>query len=128
VVLFHNCCDKTMGQKKNKPSNPRYKSICLPCESEAWYAECVTDWRRFRKFVEKMIALYPELFPSQISEGFNLHDKYDSVKQGVLLRRIKLKSNGEVYLIRPSGLLPYMSGKTDEIEKALYLRQWGSAV
>jgi hypothetical protein len=64
-----------MGQKKNKPSNSRYKSICLPCESEVEYLKCVTDWREFRKFVEKMIALYPELFPSQISEGFNLHDK-----------------------------------------------------
>lgn len=111
--------------KKEKKSNLRSKSICLPCESEVEYLNCVTDPPKFRQFVEAMIVSYPELFPSEIELGFNLHDKYESVKQGMPLRRIKLKATKEVYLIRPSSLLPYMSGKTEEIEKALYLRQWG---
>ena len=41
------------------------------------------------------------------------------------MRRIKLKSTGQVYQIRPSFVMPYMIGHTDEVEKALYLRHWG---
>ena len=39
-------------------------------------------------------------------------------------RRIKL-SNGQVYQIRPSFVMPYMIAKTDAIENALYLRRFG---
>lgn len=122
IIVF---LTKEEAMETKKPSNPRYKSICLPCESEAEYLSCVTDPLKFRRFVEEMSEFYPELFPSAMSGGFNLHDKYNSLKQGYYLRRIKLKATQEVYLIRPSSLLPYLSGKTDEIEKALYLRQWG---
>jgi len=34
-------------------------------------------------------------------------------------------SRQEVYTIAPSGLLPYLSGATDEVEKALFLRRFG---
>jgi len=111
--------------KQKKSPNPRYKSICLPFESEAGYLDSVSDSQKFHAFIEEMISLHPELFPKAITGGFKLHDKRASVKQGLILRRIKLKATGEVYLIRPSSLLPFMSGKTDEVEKALYLRQWG---
>ena len=36
-------------------------------------------------------------------------------------RRIKLKANGDIYQIRPDFIMPYMVGKTHEVEKALYL-------
>ena len=111
--------------KTQKTSNLRYQSICLPCESEAEYNNCVDDPQKFRQFVEAMIADYPELFPSEIKAGFNLHDKYNSLKQGVQFRRIKLKATQAVYQVRPSSFLPYLGAKTAEIEKALYLRQWG---
>ena len=41
------------------------------------------------------------------------------------MRRIKLKENSEVYQLRPDFIMPYMVGKTDEIEKPMYLRQFG---
>ena len=111
--------------KQKTTSNPRYKSICLPWESEAEYLSCVNDSDKFRQFIEEKRELYPELFPSAISGGFNLHDKYYSIKLGYHLRRIKLKATKKVYQVRPSNVLPYLSGKTDEVEKALFLRQWG---
>ena len=40
------------------------------------------------------------------------------------MRRIKLK-NGKSYQLRPSFMMPYMIARTDEVEKALYLRRWG---
>jgi hypothetical protein len=58
--------------------------------------------------------------------GFTLHDLCGSSKQpGLKLRRIKLNESNEVYTVRPAFVMPYLIAKTDEIEKALYLRQWG---
>jgi len=68
---------------------------------------------------------HPELFPAEFSQGFKLHDSYRSVKQDLCLRRIKLKATGAVFLVRPSTVLPYLGARTEEVEKALYLRQWG---
>lgn len=42
-----------------------------------------------------------------------------------MLRRIELKATAEVFLVRPSFLMPYMVGRTEDVEKALYLRHWG---
>lgn len=41
------------------------------------------------------------------------------------VRRIEIKATAGVFLVRPSGLWPYLVGRTAEVEKALYLRQWG---
>jgi hypothetical protein len=108
-----------------EPSNLRGKSICLPCESEAEYRQCVADAAQFRQFLENSWSHYPELFPAEFGHGFKLHDSYRSLKQDLHLRRIKLKASGAVFLVRPSTVLPYLSTQTSEIEKALYLRRWG---
>jgi hypothetical protein len=43
----------------------------------------------------------------------------------VVVRRIKLKASAEVFPVRPSFVLPYCVARTDEVEKALFLRQRG---
>ena len=45
--------------------------------------------------------------------------------QQLPMRRIKLKENGAVYQLRPDFLMPYMIGKTDEMEKPLFLCRFG---
>jgi hypothetical protein len=111
--------------EQQEPSNRRGKSICVPCQSEADYVRRADDPQHFRQWLEQMRAQHPELFPAAMRSGFTLHDSYCSVNQGLRLRRIKLKATGEVYLVRPSTVLPYLAAKTAEVEKALYLRQWG---
>jgi len=103
----------------------RGKSLCVPFESEEHYAACVADPESFRQHLTEVFAKHPELFPAGISEGFVLHDKSWSIKQQVMLRRIALKATAGVFLVRPSFLLPYMVGRTEAVEKALYLRHWG---
>ena len=77
------------------------------------------------------MAQYPELFPTAMAQGYNLHDKRTSQKMPeVSLRRIKLKSPDEkgkdiVFTIAPSAVMPYMTGYTDEVEKPLFLRRFG---
>jgi len=103
----------------------RYKSICLPFESEAQYHMCVEDPAMFRQHIESVLTHHSELFPEAMPLGFRLHDQYWSVKQHVGLRRIKVTATGQVFQIRPSFVLPYMVVRTEEVEKASYRRQWG---
>ncbi len=45
--------------------------------------------------------------------------------ESVTTRRIKLVTSQAVYQVRPDFVLPYMVGKTEAVEKALYLRRFG---
>ncbi|MDQ4078599.1 MAG: hypothetical protein M3220_20450 [Chloroflexota bacterium] len=107
------------------------KRITLPIELAA-YRELAADGARFRQWLDRMIACYPELFPSAISAGYTLHDWLPAGKKlpAVRFRRIKLKQPDEagqalILTIASSAVLPYMSGYTDEVEKALFLRRFG---
>lgn len=44
---------------------------------------------------------------------------------GLQMRRIKLKSNGEVYTISPSYILNYMVAKVSDVENPLFLTKFG---
>ena len=80
----------------------------------------------FRAWVDENIADHPELFPSEIVNGYDLHSTRTSGKlPDVILRRIKLKSSQEVFSIAPSSIMPYMTGYTDDVEKALFLLRFG---
>ena len=101
------------------------KHICLPFASEAQYREYVDDPAQYRQYLSAMLHQYPELFPQDMDQGFTFHDAYVSVKQDLIMRRITLITTGAVFTLRPSFVMPYMIARTDEVEKALYLRQWG---
>ncbi|NJO82450.1 MAG: hypothetical protein HC828_06245 [Blastochloris sp.] len=104
-----------------KPS----RRIVLPVERTV-YQEVVQDANRFRAWVEMNRAQYPELFPEEIAEGYSLHDIRGSRKlPDVRIRRIRLKRSGTVYRVVPSFVLPYMTGYTETVEKALFLRRFG---
>jgi hypothetical protein len=107
-----------------EPSTDRNKSICVPFESEAHYAKCVADPALFRRHLLAVFERHPELFPDAFAEGFACHDRYRSRKLALVVRRIKLTRTGDVFLLRPSFLMPYLIGRTEEIARALYLRQW----
>jgi len=106
-------------------SNRGDKSICLAFESEGEYAKSMENEERFRKHLAWMYEECPELFPVEMKGGYNLHGFTESKKQQIKIRRIELKSNGEVYQIRPSFMMPYMVGKTADVDKALYLMRYG---
>jgi hypothetical protein len=101
------------------------KTICIPIASEAVYGEILENLDKFREYLQETIELHPELFPPQISDGYRFYGMTHSQKQDMKLRRIQLLSSREVYQLRPDFVMPYMIGKTDEVEKALYLRRYG---
>ncbi|MBF0573041.1 MAG: hypothetical protein HQK69_04695 [Desulfamplus sp.] len=117
-------CSKTKGTVTSP-----IKRITLPIEMEK-YQEIVDNCSTYRKWVDSMVIEHPELFPYTIDDGYSLHDKRTSDKlKDVPLRRICLKnldSKGkkQVFTIAPSCVMPYMVGYTDDVEKALFLRQF----
>jgi hypothetical protein len=113
----------TEGEKR-APSRGSHH-ICVPFASEAHYQECMDDVAKYRQHLRTMYDQHPELFPQALAQGYTFHDRYRSRKQDVTMRRIKLKATAAVFTIRPSFLLPYGVARTAEVEKALYLRQWG---
>ena len=100
-----------------------HKSICVPLIEEE-YTTILADRQAFRDYLQQTYQNSPELFPAEMNDGFTFHGFVISHKQQLTTRRIKL-TNQEVYQVRPSFVMPYMTGRTDEMEKALYLRRLG---
>jgi hypothetical protein len=80
--------------EKRSPSRGS-KHICVPFASEAHYQECVADVAKYRTYLTTVGQQHPELFPRALAQGYTFHDRYHSRKQGVVLRRIKLKGTQE---------------------------------
>ena len=102
-----------------------HKPICLPCASEGQYREYVDDPAQYRQYLGEMLSQYPERFPQEMDQSFPLHNSSVSIKQDLSMRRIKLHTTEAVFTLRPSFVMPSMIARTDEVEKALYLRLWG---
>jgi hypothetical protein len=105
------------------------KRICIPIE-RAEYEQILGDRAAFRKYLDDQIAQHPELFPATIQQGYQLHDTLPPSKKmpDLRLRRIKVRTTEdkeEVFSVAPAFVMPYMTGYTDEIEKALFLRRFG---
>ena len=94
------------------------KTICIPCSLQQ-YEQVVGDPERFRNFLDRHVEATPELFPAAIRRGYRMKDVYHSRKTGCELRRIELR-NRQCYLVRPSFLMPYLSGYTEDVQAPLF--------
>jgi hypothetical protein len=94
------------------------KTICIPCSQEQ-YERIVDDPAQFRACLDRQIEATPELFPPEIRRGYRMKDVYTSRKTGWKLRRIELRSL-DCYLVRPSFLMPYLSGRTEDVHAPLF--------
>jgi hypothetical protein len=112
-------------EKNFDPLANRSKQICVFIDPEG-YDSILSDPEAFRQYLDGTIEQHPELFPLAIQQGYKLHDVLPESKRmpGIRLRRIELYT-GDVFTIRPSFVLPYMTGYTDDVEKPLFLRRWG---
>ena len=95
------------------------KHICLPFPSEAQYREYVDDPAQYRQYLTQMLRQYPELFPQTMDQGYTFHDAYMSVKQDLIVRRMKLPATGAVFTLRPSFVMPSMIAHTDDNQTAV---------
>lgn len=99
-------------------------TLCLPVGKDA-YATLVADPARFRAWLDQCFRSWPELFPKDFKGGYRLKDGRTSLRTGLRLRRVRLKATGESFSVRPSFLLPYLVGTTDDVQGPLFLRAFG---
>ena len=99
-------------------------TICLPIDQDA-YSRLIDDAGRFRSWLDRAFQRHPELFPRDFAQGYRLKDGRSSAKTGLRLRRIRLKATGKSFSVRPSFVLPYLSGSTRDAQAPLFLRAFG---
>ena len=122
-VRARNCSTKKVSSNTPKGS----KRICIPID-RAVYEQVIDDKAAFRQLLDECIEQNPEIFPSKIGQGYKLHGILPQSKKmpEVMLRRIQLKvkddkARAQVFTVAPCFVLPYMTGYTNEVEKALFL-------
>jgi hypothetical protein len=119
-------CQRNCSQEKGfDPLSNKSRQVCLFVDQKE-YDNILFEPEAFRRYLDREIELHPELFPAAIQQGYKMYDILpESHKMpGIRLRRIEL-CTGAVVTIRPSFVMPYMTGYTDTVEKPLFLRRWG---
>jgi hypothetical protein len=102
----------------------RCSTLCLPSSKDE-YLRVVDSPAEFRRWIDQTFRTAPELFPTDFQHGYTLKDRRHSSRLQLRLRRIRLKATKEVFSVRPSHAMPYMTAWTDEVEKPLFLRAFG---
>jgi len=106
-----------------KPSLAR--EIVIPVSLEE-YLEAVKDNERFRSLLASCYELHPECFPPEFENGFGFKDFRFSKKMNISIRRIRIGFGDEqrFWRVMPCDVMPYMVGRTQEVEKPLFLRKF----
>lgn len=117
--------DEQFLDSENELSKPRSnranRVIRMPIDRETYLA-IVDSHESFRRYINNEAILNPEIFPEDFNEEFLMHEKRDSKKLKLGIRRITHK--GVNYTIHPSFIMPYCSGLTDEVETPIFLRKF----
>jgi hypothetical protein len=101
------------------------KQVVIPMSYEE-YQQCWRDAGRTRELVDRTLAEHPELFPPAMRAGYALHGfgRASQKLAGIRLRKVRLP-DGSAFHLRPSFVMPYMSGRADELEYPLLLTTFG---
>jgi len=97
------------------------RTICVPFCSQD-YNKIVCNSVKFREALDARIEQFPELFPAEIGTGYEMKDNRESKKLSIPIRRIKVSKVS--YTVRPSCVMPYMTGLVKDVEKAMFLRKF----
>src|SRR5436190_20338524 len=100
-------------------------TICLPLSKDL-YQHILDSPQRFRQALDQCYRDHPELFPTAFAGGYTPKDIRTSAKQGLRLRRITCKADGSAFTVRPAFVLPYLTGWTEDVAHALFLRRFGA--
>ena len=98
------------------------KTICIPVENEAQHQSMVEDADICRSYLMQLWRRHPELLPARFEEGFRFHSFVYSSKLKLRMRRIELCATQQVYQLRPDFVMPYMVGRTEEVEKGAWFK------
>lgn len=102
------------------------RQIVFPMTQEQ-FDRCWHDADKMRQLVNRLIAEHPELFPPCLREGYAFHGfgRASQKLDGLRLRKIRSLDGAEAYHLRPSFIMSYMTGNTDDLEYPLLLASFG---
>jgi len=106
------------------PPTKGYRTIRLPIGAHE-YDRFLTDRSYAKARLHDLYEDYSELFPAAFPWGYTLYGFTDpSCKQQLRCRRLRLQETQEVFMVAPAFVMPYMSGRVEEAEKALFLMRF----
>lgn len=119
-----NLTRKRVDESVQSKSTYGSRQICIDLDQET-YDDIWGDPAKVRLHIENMMAQHPELFPAEIQDGFVLSGMLRESRKlpGIRLRQIRIQ--GVAYSLRPSFVMPYFAGTTEEVEKPLLLMAHG---
>lgn len=101
-----------------------YRTIRLPI-AEVDYERFMSEGEFAQAWLDQCSGQHPELFPEAWGEGYVFYGYTDtSRKQHLRGRRVRLRASGEVYSLAAGFVMPYLSGRVTEVEKALFLMRF----
>ena len=117
----------TEKQEDRLPS----RRIVLPVTYQQYEVVMATS-QKARICLTEQMATHPELFPVEMIKGYKFNGWTEVSKKmpEVQLRRIRLLKEDDLgqklaYTIAPCDVLPYMTGMVSDVEKGLFLKQFG---
>ena len=106
------------------PPRKGYRTIRLPL-AESEYDQFLTDRSYAKDRLEELYEECAELFPDAFPWGYAFFGYTESsIKQQLLCRRIRLEQSRTVFTIAPAFVMPYMTGRTQDVDHALFLRRF----
>ena len=106
------------------PPKKGYRTIRLPL-AESEYDRFLTDRSYAKDRLEELYGEFAELFPEAFPWGYAFFGFTEpSIKQQLLCRRIRLDQGRTVFTIAPAFVMPYMTGRTQDVDQALFLRRF----
>lgn len=107
-----------------QPPARGYRTLRLPI-AEADYERFINDADYARACLDNLFEQHPELFPPDWSGGYALCGfTQESKKQQLRCRRVRLGPDNVVWTVAPAFVMPYLSGRTAEVEKGLFLMKF----
>lgn len=101
------------------------REIVIPVTLDT-YLEAIEDNEAFRSLLAGCYAKHPECFPPAFENSFGFKDFKESSKMNIRIRRIRVGFGSEEHFYRvvPANIMPYMTGRTEDVEKPLFLRKF----
>jgi hypothetical protein len=101
-----------------------YRTSRLPL-AESEYDRFLTDRSYAKDRLEDLYGECAELFPEAFPWGYSFFGFTEpSIKQPLLCRRIRLDQGRTVFTIAPAFVMPSMTGRTPDVDQALFLRRF----
>lgn len=106
------------------PPKKGYRTVRLPL-AESEYDRFLSDRPYAKARLDELYEDFPELFPEAFLWGYALYGFTEpSTKLDIRCRRIRLEQDQTIFTIAPAFVMPYMTGRTQEVDDALFLMRF----